>query len=256
MKFVTFSSPEGLRPNATLIGSLAALAFAANLPAATVAAYRFNTNDTAGLNVSEFDAGFLTSASAVTPNSGYSLFAAQNSSNDTGLSAYGTNQPVLRLSRVGESTSLTTALGNGSYFSITLTPATTLSLTSLTFNAARGGDSANRGLAIFSNAAGFDVSNASSFTESDAAFYVQHFPVQRDFVPAGASFSVDLSAEAYQNLTASVTFYFYTFTPGSGSSMEIDNIVFMAIPEPSGMLLGGIGMVSLLLRRTRRSAEI
>lgn len=202
--------------------------------------------------MSEFDAGALASAGDVTPSAGFvppAIFAAQNESNDAGLVTYGANQPVLRLSRTAGSASLESALTGSSYFSITLTPTAPLSFTSLTFNAARGGASANRGLAVFSNVAGFDVGSASSFTQSDALLYVEHLPEQRTFEPASAFFAVDLSGAAFQNVATPATFYFYTFTPGDGSSLEIDNIVFNQVPEPSVLLLGGMSLLALLRRR-------
>ncbi len=214
-----------------LPGAVAALIFASSAPAAILAAYHFEPVGAAGLEVTQFDDTLLNSADPVTSNGGYALFAVQDSGNDVGLAGYGANQPVLRLDRAGGSAFLSDALANGSYFSITLNPSAPLSLTTLTFNAARGGATEPRGLAVFSDATGFDPFDTASITEADALLYIEHLPVQRSYEPEDAFFSVDLTAAVFQDFSSPVTFYFYTFTPGNGSTIEIDNIVFN-IPGP------------------------
>ncbi len=235
------SYPLSAAARVAFAGMLAMLAPAPAVSADIIAAYRFETNNAAGFQASGFDADLLASAGPVTPHAGYSLFAAQNSGNEGGLSAYGANQPVLRLSRIGGSINLASAMTNNSYFSITLTPSSEVPFDSLTFNVSRGGSGGDRGYAVFSDLTGFNP--------GDALLHVPNInPANtRTFSHAESFVTIDLSNPPFANLEEPVTFRFYTFTNGDTASMEFDNIQFNApqrsftisppISRPGQMLL-------------------
>ena len=94
-------------------------------------------------------------------------------------------------------------------FTVTANTGLTLNLSSLTFDAARGGNAVPRGWALLSDVDGF-----TNYIDT------QDVPTVRNVL---TSFSVDLSDASFQKLTE-VTFRIYTYVPGSGQSIEYDNI--------------------------------
>lgn len=224
---------------------------AGTLPSAgeTLLTYTFPTNNAAGLQPDFLIPGL--NATAVTPNGAFQIFGAQDGSNDAGLNNYAT-APVLRLGPKANATNLAGALAEGSFFSMTLTPDVFMSLDSLSFLASKGG-SGDRGFAIFSDATGFDVNNATSFGAGDALLHVGNILTTRNFNSPDSQFFIDLSAHpGLQDLEDPATFYFYVFAPQPGNSIEFDNFEFTGIvPEPSRALLMGVGVLLLLVRRRR-----
>jgi hypothetical protein len=80
--------------------------------------------------------------------------------------------------------------------------------------------------------------------------YISGRAVDPDFV------NVDLGAyPQLQEITGEVTFTFCLYAAANTSNMAIDNITFSGIPEPTGLMLGGLGAACLLIRRRRACAS-
>jgi hypothetical protein len=160
------------------------------------------------------------------------------------------SQPVLRVDSA--STTLSSSVSNNRYFEFTVTPAAgvELDLDTLTFDVGRGGSSAARGFGLFTSETGFAL--------GDEIFLEPGVPAQR---PNMTSYSIDLSGMDFQGLTAPITFRFNVFAPGTGQSLEFDNIQLTGsalVPEPSSLaawlMFGGLGcVVASRVRRAKRS---
>ena len=110
-------------------------------------------------------------------------------------------------------TSAALAVTTGSYFYISLTPISgkNMSLTNMTFNAARGGAATPRGYQVRSSADDF----ASSLGGADLL-------TQRpDFTPV----TIDLSGAAFQNVTGTITFNIYIYGPSTTTVVDWDDLV-------------------------------
>ncbi len=117
--------------------------------------------------------------------------------------------------RVGpQSTTLTGAVGANSYVQFTLTPngGNELNLTNLTLNAARGGGATPRGWGLRSSLDGY-TANISGPND---------IPTQR---PAWTGYNADLSGAGYQGVTIPITFRIYFYSPATGSTVEMDDII-------------------------------
>lgn len=148
------------------------------------------------------DAGALTNASL-------SNFLIQNVGYSTGT--------VVSPNPASGATTAATAVTNNSYFSFTLTPTEgNMSLSSLTFKGARGGASTPRGYAL-----------RSSIDSYAANIATADFATQRTTWPA-SDITVDLSGAAFQDIGA-ITFRMYIYTPGTGSSVDLDDITVNGI---------------------------
>lgn len=201
---------------------------------ASIAFYDFETAPPESATTSDP----LVTASAITTN------------NLTGSFGYaaGLGYPSPTVAQVNPPTTLTAAdaVAGDEYFSFTVTPTAgaTLDLTDLTFDAARGGGGTPRGWEVRSSVDGF----ASSLGTAD-------IPTAR---PALTSFSVNLGAASFDNLTSAVEFRFYSYSPNSNNSVEYDNIelngtaaLVAMVPEPASGLLVIVASTGLLLRRRR-----
>jgi len=151
-------------------------------------------------------------------------------------------QPVLRLSPAG-STTEASAIANNRYFEFTveIDLGQSLDLMTLAMDAARGGGATQRGFAFYTSLDGF----------ADA-IHSGYIPAQR---PNFTHYEFDLSGSPYQDLTGSVDFRFYVYSPSAGNTVEFDNIVLTgeAVPEPATLILCGAGVLTCLWRR-RKSA--
>ena len=141
--------------------------------------------------------------------------------------------PVLLLNFLVAGTNLTTAIENTNWFSFDLTVGsnvTDLDLTSLEFNAARGGGATPRGYGVYV------TTPTTTFEEVRGA---TDLLTQR---PNWDPQNIDLSGiSSLQNLTAGqvVTFTIPCYSPAAGSSLEFDDITVkgnvtppLAIPPP------------------------
>lgn len=119
--------------------------------------------------------------------------------------------PVLRLEPGNNSNTPEEAVTKDKYFAFTVTANAgfTLNLSSLAFDAARGGAATPRGWALLSSVDGFTN-----------VIDTQDVPTVRNEL---THFTVDLSGPSYQNLTT-VTFRIYSYVPGGGRSVEYSNV--------------------------------
>jgi hypothetical protein len=148
--------------------------------------------------------------------------------------------PFNRVDPQGNATSAAAAVANGVYFDFTVTPSTTMSLTNLTLDAARGGGGTPRGYEIRSSRDNF----GSTLSAADL------LTVRPTYTPI----TVDLSGAAFQNVTTPTTFRFYVYSPAGGQSVDVDNITLNGtVPEPASLGLIGLGAAGLLGRRARRN---
>jgi hypothetical protein len=150
------------------------------------------------------------------------------------------------LQQNGVATDPSQAVGNNQFFQFSLTAATgmELDMSSITFDAARGGASTPRGWVVRSSLDGF-----SSDIGTDVV------PSQN---PNLTAFGIDLSGlSLFQNVTSQVTFRIYGYAPTTGVGMFYDNIAVhgsvQAVPEPGTLAVLGIGAL-VALRRRRRQA--
>jgi MYXO-CTERM domain-containing protein len=159
-----------------------------------------------------------------------------------------TSAPVLHVNPPNGATNLAEALTTNSFFTFSITvgsAVTDFDLTSLTFDAARGGAGTPRGYAVL----------ATTPTTTDES--IKGATDLTTVRPTLTNQSVPLSGFAsLQNLSAgqTVTFRIPVYTPASGSSVEFDNIQVNAnvtVPEPGVVGVGGLAALGMLARRRR-----
>jgi hypothetical protein len=148
----------------------------------------------------------------LTPGAGLNSFR----TNQTGLN-YGSD-PVLLLNFLVDGTNLTAAIDNTNWFSFDLTVGsnvTDLDLTSLEFNAARGGSTTPRGYGVYvttPTTTDEEVRGATDLLTQRPTWDFQNVPL--------------LSVASLQNLTAGqvVTFTIPCYSPTNTGSLEFDDI--------------------------------
>lgn len=121
-------------------------------------------------------------------------------------------------------TSASLAVSAGSYFFFSITPAAgkKISLTTLTFNAARGGGATPRG---------YDV--RSSQDEFAATLQTADLLTQRT---TWTAVSVDLSAAAFQDQSGTITFNIYIYAPSTVNAVDWDDLVVNGTVADGGTL--------------------
>jgi hypothetical protein len=119
--------------------------------------------------------------------------------------------PILRVEVGSNSNSPAEAIQKDKYFQIQVTAngGTALNLSSLTFDAARGGDAPPRGWAVLSSVDGY-----TNIVDT------QEVTTTRNTL---SSFTINLSGAQYQNLST-VSFRIFVYTPGGGRSVEFHNV--------------------------------
>lgn len=208
--------------------------------AATLAQYTFPTATTAETGTPYQATVVATNVTATTiaDTSGKILMT-------TATGNYTTSPPVLKLGPQTAGASINDALTNGTFVSFTLTAdaGQVLNLTSLTFDVAKGGDSGTRGYVVTSSALGHDQVLSGGDPGSTQ--------------PTLSARNVDLTGSAYQNLS-SITFRLYAYSPGSGQTIDFDNITVngSVVPEPSTTVLAALGAAAMVLRRKRARVRI
>jgi len=138
---------------------------------------------------------------------------------DTNYTGSTTTDPILLTKPLNTSaTSHDTAIAQGSYFTITLTPdeGKVLNFDSLSFNACRGGSGTPRGWILRSSIDSY----AADIDES----------VLSTVLPTFESFSVDLTAAAYQGIASAITFRIYMYAP-TAYNLCFDDILFIGTSE-------------------------
>lgn len=143
-------------------------------------------------------------------------------STDVGL-GYAT-EPVMVPIPTSGATNASTAISNDSYFYFSISPTSgnSLSLTTLTFNIARGGATTPRGYDIRSSVDNY----ATTLGTADVA-------TQR---PTWTSVSIDLSGASFQGVTSSITFRIYLYAPTTTNTLDIDDITINGTTTSSGTI--------------------
>lgn len=157
------------------------------------------------------------------------------------------SQPVLRVDPDGSSSSLAQAITNNKYFVFSFQPEDGyyLDLLRLDFNAARGGSSTPRGWGLRSSADAYTTTLGNSDIGTQRATWT--------------SYSVPLTAAYFDQVTDTLTFRIYVYSPANGSTIEFDDITIWGevfelevIPEPGTLSLPALGVLGLLRRRRRK----
>lgn len=119
-------------------------------------------------------------------------------------------------------TSAATSVTNECYVVFSITPASgySLSLTTLTFNAARGGTGTPRGYDVRSSADAY----AATLGTADLA----------TVRPTFTAVSINLSAAAFQNVAGTLTFRIYAYAPSNVNSIDFDDFVINGTVAASG----------------------
>lgn len=201
---------------------------------AVIVGYDFGPDTAAGATFAVTTSATGVSGTAITKGAGIGQFRATN------VLGYATDS-ALQLNPNNFNSAAAAVVGNA-YFTFEVTPdaSQTINLSSLTFNAARGGGP-TRGYDVRSSIDGF----ASTLGTADLL-------TQR---PTFTAVSIDLSGSQFSGLTTATEFRVYVYTPSIGSSVEFDDIelngTVTAVPEPSSGLLAALG--GLLLARRKRA---
>ncbi len=204
---------------------------------AVLSQYTFGaTNASPTFAATTVDGGFTASNVTATTNAGPAPGTVFSFQVNTGNYP----NPALQVNTQNGNTTAALAVTNGAFFTFTLTPnagTPSYDLTSLTFDAARGGAGTPRGYVV--------RSSRDSFGSDLAAADV---PTAR---PTLTPVTVPLTGAAFTGLTTATTFRIYTYAPSEGTSVEYDNITIngTVIPEPSTALLGALGALCLLRRK-------
>lgn len=118
--------------------------------------------------------------------------------------------PILVCNPILGASTAALAVTNASYFFVTISPTNgnTISLTTMTFNIAKGGASTPRGYAVRSSADSYVANLATADVTTQRTTFT--------------AVSVDLSGASFQNLTTNVAFRVYIYAPTDGNSLDID----------------------------------
>jgi hypothetical protein len=146
---------------------------------------------------------------SLTKGSGLNIF------NTNSTIAYPTS-PSLAITHAATTVDLTTAMGNDSWFTFTLTVGDDINLDTLSLNAARGGSSTPRGFAVYAKVNALAEEQLQGATDC---------PTQRYTF---TNFVIDLTAFSnLQGLKSGdvVTFKIAVYTPGTSYSIDFDNII-------------------------------
>lgn len=132
------------------------------------------------------------------------------------------SDPVISPIPTSGATNASTALATGSYFYLTISPTSgnSFSLTTLTFNIARGGATTPRGYDVRSSADDY----ATTLGTADVV-------TQR---PTWTAVSIDLSGASFQGVTSSITFRIYLYAQSTVHTLDMDDIVINGTTASSG----------------------
>ncbi len=153
-----------------------------------------------------------------------------------------TSEPSLSIARANFNES---SVAENVYFTLDVAPQTgyELDLSTLTFNAARGGGATPRTYDVRTSLDGF----AASLTGA-----VELLTARPTFTPV----SIDLSGSQFQNITSPLTFQVRIMTPTVLQNVDFDDItingeVAIAVPEPAAISLLSIVGIAMIGRRRR-----
>jgi len=224
------------------------LLFAASLHADVLAQYDMETSGSrhiASTVATDVTAGNLTGNNLNAPSS-FILSSVPGGSGDDYI-AWSRSAGIARTDAIG-------VIADGTFFSFTLTPdaGRTISLDSITFDAAAGtGGPSNRQFYLFADKTTYTSGNVLASASTIAGSPL--LPYNTTTFDQG--FFADLTGSAFQNITDSVTFRVYIATPNVSQNVGFDNITIngTVIPEPATYaLLGGLSALALVVSRRRR----
>lgn len=184
-----------------------------------------NEEETDGLVEYDFTASSFAATTTTTGVSGSNVTDGSVSTpTSAGNNGYASD-PVISISPALGATTTETAVSTNSYIQFTLTPnaGKRVSLTTLTFNAARGGAATPRGYDVRSSVDGY----AATLGTADLS-------TQR---PTFTPVSIDLSGANFQNQTSAITFRIYVYAPSTANVIDIDSISIngAVLDVPSGI---------------------
>ena len=136
-----------------------------------------------------------------------------------------------------------TAVAAAQYFQFTFAPnaGSALNLTSLVFDAARGGNTAPRGFALRSSLDAFATDVATNSIPT----------IDPDYT----NYNIDLTGPMFQSLTSATTFRIYQYVPQAGNGVYYDNLTLSGsitpVPEPASFAALALGLAALRRRRSR-----
>ncbi len=235
-----------------LLTILAALVAAPALSAAVLVSFDMSTlvgtGASKGVAVTTLDSG-VTSTSILKNN--LSLTSPVNTvlygGNASGTWTTSTAQAAINVA---------TTLTNANYITFTVTPleGNSMTIDSITFQAAASSNSTVRSIYLLSSATGF---NASSVLVSDAnAAGGGTLPLRSGGVLGSYGYTVTASDPLFTDITTATEFRIYLQTGAAGQDIDFDNIVVngsvSAIPEPSTYALAAAFVVFGLAALRRR----
>ena len=158
--------------------------------------------------------------------------------------------------------SLGAALAEATYFSLTLTPdlGQALTISSLSFDCFAGtAGPSDRRLFLFSNKVGYtsgDLLFGAGTADTPGGTFPGSPIIPYNTATSDQNFFIDLSGNsAFANITDSVTFRIYLRTPTVSQNLAFDNLTVngtvIVVPEPSSLVLLGIGGLGLVAIRRR-----
>lgn len=226
--------------NRVIMGVLLALSAVAQAKAGTIVYYSFDTNTYVGpagtylatTNTWQHMATLGSSLSTLTVGPGI-----LNSGTVVAGTALNENATTAPLSTFSSSLSSTGWTNNQAYYQFTL-DATAASGVVVSYALNRSGTGPSTNDFQYSTDGGSSFTDFASFA-SPAAFNV---------------YTNDLTAVTAINGDSTVVFRIYGLGATSGAgTMRIDNLTIDAVPEPSTVLLVGMGVLGMLALRRRRS---
>lgn len=151
-----------------------------------------------------------------------------------------------------DNSTLAAAVGNNAYFAFTYAPSSTVSLSSISLEAAVRSDlsavAMPAGITLRSSLTGATNLAATSFVDARVEF-AEHDDLNFDI----SGFS------QFQDLASPVTFYFYITSESAVPTTVrreffVDNLVLQGVPEPTSAGLLALGGMTLVIRRRRHHA--
>jgi hypothetical protein len=218
-----------------------------------------STGSTANVTAGTFDASAgitgstLDASSNPVPFNGYSTATVSNS----GTAA--ASSPTRFVRGTADSTTLNAAVSGGDYFSFTVTAANGyfLDLTTLSFD--YSGNGAGSGGTATSNTASFGISTSIGglSTLIGTASVTQSGSTAAAYQRYTLNFDDPSFAGAYNQISGPLELRIYLANSATNASSvaRLDNVIIngdvLAVPEPSSMLLAGLGLTGLLGIRRR-----
>lgn len=228
-----------VRPSLVLASALSALVLGAEaVKAQPLVTFPFDNSadGNSGLNPSAFDSAILSSAT-VSAGPGLGLFS-------VGTDSWSGSVEVLKTapSTTVAGATAADALANNWYFTISLTPNSSMDIGSIELDWSRGGTSGDRGWFLRSSLDAFAADLYAVDTPAGTPTGLQH---------------VNVSLSGFTGITNTTDFRFYIYTPAPSRYMDFQNVSFLppssassSVPGPLPLM--GVGVAFAFSRRLRR----